>query len=111
MQKLVRILVNSLYRENNRNDFTEEYISKSEYWMSTEHDERVLEHWKLPTRDYIVNLKQNDGLESETNLKNTMPAHLGSFILSISKRIMSNFLRETVGFTMNNVFPTDTDSL
>ena len=111
MQKLVKIFVNSLYGENNRNDFTEECNSKSEHWMSTEYDERVLEHWKLPTRDYIKKLKQNDGLESETNLKNTMPAHLGSYILSISKRINSNFLREIDGLKMNNVFHTNTDSL
>ena len=33
----------------------------------------------LPISEFIVRLKQDGGLECETNIKNTMPAHLGSF--------------------------------
>ena len=64
----------------------------------------------MPNGEYIVNLKQDDGLECDTDLKNTMPAHLGSFILSNSKRIMNDFIREINAFK-NNVYYTDNDSL
>ena len=36
--------------------------------MSIEHDERVLDSWRLSNRDKIVNLKQDEGLECETVL-------------------------------------------
>ena len=40
----------SLYGENLRKDITEEYKCKSENWMSTENDERVLDYWRLANR-------------------------------------------------------------
>ena len=61
--------------------------------------------------NYIVKLKEDDGLDSEIDIKNTMPSHLGSFILSNSKRIMNNFIRVIDGFKNNNIYYTDTDSL
>ena len=42
---------------------------------------------------------------------NTMPLHLGAFVLSNSKRILNNFVHAIDGFYTNNVFYTDTDSL
>ena len=62
--------------------------------MSTEYDEKVLDYWWLAIGEYLVKLKQDDGLECESELKSTMPARSGSFILSNSKRIMNNFIRE-----------------
>ena len=44
------------------------------------------------------------------DIKNAFTAHLGAFVLSNSKRIMSNFVRGTNGFYNNNVKYTDTDS-
>ena len=43
-------------------------------------------------------------------MKNTLPGHLGAFILSNRQRIMNNFDREINGF-YNNIYYTDTDSL
>ena len=40
-----------------------------------------------------------------------MPAHLCSFILSHSKRILNNFRCEIDGLKANNMFYLDTDSL
>ena len=40
-----------------------------------------------------------------------MPGHLGAFILSNSKRIMSRFIREINGFYSNNIYYGDTDSI
>ena len=78
--------------------------------MSTEYDERLPDYWRLSNGEYIVKLKQHEGLEGETDLKITMPADLGSVILS-NKRIINNFLREVYGLKNNNVYYTDTDSL
>ena len=80
---MVRIIVNILQRNISKSH-------KSEIWMRTEYDARGLDYWALANRKYIVKLKQNDGLGCETYLKNTMPAHLGSFILSKSKRKLNH---------------------
>ena len=79
--------------------------------MSTEYDERVLDYWRLPKREYTLKLKQDDGLKWETELKNTMPVPLGSFVLNNSKGFVNNFIREIDGFKTNNVYYTDTESL
>ena len=42
---------------------------------------------------------------------NTKPLHLGSFVLSNSKRIMNNFIHAINGFHTNDVYYTDTDCL
>ena len=111
MEKLVKTILNSLYGENIRKDITEKYCCKSEHWMSTQYDENVLDYWKLPNDEYIVKLKEDEGLNSDLDVKITMPSHLGSFILSNSKRIMNNFIRVINGFKTNNIYYTDTDSL
>ena len=47
MQLLVKLLLNSLYGEQIRNDIGEKIICKSEAWMMTEYDERVIDYWKI----------------------------------------------------------------
>ena len=44
-------------------------------------------------------------------LKMTLPSILGAFILSKSKRIMNNFIRELNGFDNNNIYHGDTNSI
>ena len=51
------------------------------------------------------------GLEDEVKKLNTMPLHLGAFVLSNCKRIMNNFIHAINGFYTNDVYYTDTDSL
>ena len=51
------------------------------------------------------------GLEDKMRKMNTMPLHLGAFVLSNSKRIMNNFIHAIGGFYTNDVYYTDTDSL
>ena len=43
MQLLVKLIMSALYGEFLRNDITESYQCKSEMWMQTEYDERVLD--------------------------------------------------------------------
>ena len=51
------------------------------------------------------------GLEDEVKKLNTMPLHLGAFVLSNSKRIMNNFIHAINGFYTNEVYYTDTDAI
>ena len=79
--------------------------------MKTEFDESVLDYWKLPNGNYLVKMKKEDGLDDDCDIKNTLPAVLGAFILSNSKRIMNNFIREINGFYNYSIYYGDTDSL
>ena len=111
LQLLVKLLMNSLYGENIRKDIEEKFACKSEMWMQTEYDERVKDYWKIGGKNYIVKMIDDKGLEDEVKKLNTMPLHLGSFVLSNSKRIMINFIHAINGFYTNDVYYTDTDSL
>ena len=103
--------MNSLYGVQIRRDINESYYCKSETWMKTEFDENVLDYWKLPNGNYIVKMKKDDGIDDDCDIKNTLPAVLGVFILGNSRRIMNKFIRETNGFYKSNIYYTDTDSL
>ena len=111
MQLLVKLLMNSLYGEQIRKDIEEKFACKSEYWMQTEYDERVKDYWKISGINYIVKMIDDAGLEDGVKKLNTMPLHLGAFVLSNSKRIMNNFIHAINGFYTNDVYYTDTDSL
>ena len=82
MQLLVKLLMNSLYGEQIRKDIEEKFASKSEMWMQTEYDERVKDYWKISNINYIVKMIDDRGLEDEIKKNNTMPLHLGAFVLS-----------------------------
>ena len=58
MQKLVKLIMNSLYGVQIRKDIDQSYKCKSQHWMETEYDENVLDYWKLPNGNYIVKLKK-----------------------------------------------------
>ena len=110
MQGLAKLIMNSLYGVQIRKDIDQSYKCKSQHWMETEYDENVLDYWRLPNGNYIVKFKKDDGLEEDNDVKNTLPSHLGDFILSNSKRNMNNFIREINGFHNNSIYYGDTDS-
>ena len=83
---------------------------KTEHWLQTEYDDNVLDYWKLPNGNKIVNLETDDGLVGDIDFKNTLRSYLGAFILSNSKRIMKKFIREVNGFYNNSICYGDTDS-
>ena len=62
--------------------------------MKTEFDEIVLEYWRLPNGNYIVKMKRDDELDDDCDIKITLPAVLGAFILAITRKIMNKFIRE-----------------
>ena len=111
MQRLVELILNSLYGVQIRKDINESYYCKSEIWIKTEFDENVSDYWRLPNGIYIVKMKKDDGLDDDCDIKKTLPAVLGAFILSNTKRIMNNFSREKNGFCNNSIYYGDTDSL
>ena len=111
MHLIVELIMNSLYGEQISKDFEESYQCKSKMWMMTEYDDRVLDYQKINYGNYILKLKDDEGMQVEDKKVNTMPLHLGAFVLSNSKRSMNNFIHAIDGFYTNDVFYTDTDSL
>ena len=111
MQGLVKLFMNSLYGIQIRRDISESYYCKSETWMKTDIDENGLDYWRLPNGNYIVKMKKDNGLDDDCDIKNGLLAVLGAFILTCSKRIMNNFIREINVFYNNSIYYGDTDSL
>ena len=111
MQGLFKLIMNSLYGCQIGKNIDTTYHSKSEHWMKTEYDEKILDYWKLPHGNKFVKMKKDDRLDDDCDIKIILPAHLGAFIVSDSKRIMNHFIGEINGFYNNNVFYTDMDSL
>ena len=111
MQLLKKILMNSLYGEQKRKDIEGKFAGKSEAWMMSDNDERVKEYWKIPGSNHIVEMIHDAGLEVEIRTLNTMPLHLGSFVLSNIIQIMNNFIHAINGLYTNDFYYTDTDNL
>ena len=63
MQLLVKLIMNALYGEFLRKDILESYQCKSEIWMMTEYDERVLDFQKIDYGNYTVKMKDDEGLQ------------------------------------------------
>ena len=80
MQLLVKLIMNALYGEFLRKDITESYQCKSEMWMQTEYDERVLEYQKINYGNYIVKMEDDEGLQDAVKKVNTLPLQLAVFI-------------------------------
>ena len=111
MQLLVKLLMNSLYGENKRTDIEEKFACKLEAWMMSEYYNLVEDYWKIGYGKYIVKMIDDVGFEDDVKKLNTMPLHLGAFVLSNSKRIMNSFNQAVDGFHTNDFYYTDTDSL
>ena len=70
----------------------------------TEYDERVLDYQKFNYENYIVKMKDDEGLEDEIKKANTIPLQLAVFILSNSKRLMNSFIHAIGGFFLQTTF-------
>ena len=77
----------------------------------SEYDERVKDYCRISHGNCIVKIIDDKGLEDEVKIINTMPLHLGAFVLSNSKRVMKDFIHANKGFYTNNFYYGDTDSL
>ena len=92
MQLLVTFSVNSLYGEKIRKVFPEKLAFKSEYWMHSEYDERIIEYWKVSNGNKNVKKIHDRRLEGEVKRLNNKPLQLSAYVLSNSRRIMNNFI-------------------
>ena len=81
--------------------------------MKENFDDRVKEWFPLKNGNLIVKLQDDEGVDGFDKAKsiNTMPSHFGSCILSHSKRLMKDIIKQINGFYSNNIYYTDTDSL
>ena len=81
--------------------------------MGENFDDRVKEWFPLKNGNLIVKLEDDEGVDDYDKAKsvNTMPSHFGRYILSHSKRLMNNVIKQINGFYNNNIYYTDTDSL
>ena len=57
--------MNGLYGEQIRKDIEESSSCKSEAWMMSEYDERVLDYQKIIYGIYLVKCKGDNGLQDE----------------------------------------------
>ena len=80
MHLLVELFMNSFYGEFLAKDILESYQCKSEMWMMTKFDERVLDYQKIIHGRYIVKLKEDEGIEDEVKKVNTLPLQRAVFI-------------------------------
>ena len=103
--------MDSLYGVQSQKDNIESYKSKSKHWIETDYDYNVLDYWILSNGKYIVKLKKDDGIDGDNVVRNTSPSHLGAFMLSNSKLIMNNFIREINWLYYNSKHYGDTVSL
>ena len=71
----------------------------------------MLDYWRLPNGNFIMKIRKDDRSDGENDVKNTLQSHSGAFILSNSKRIMNNFIREINGLYNIGIYYGDTDSL
>ena len=64
----------SLYGEFQRKVIDENFECKSEALMMSEYEERVLDYQKIKNGNYIVKLKDDEGLGDEVKKVNTLPS-------------------------------------
>ena len=81
MQLLVKLIRNSLYREQVRKDTEESFACKSEAWMMTEYDEKVKEYLKISHAIFIFKMIDDKELEDDVKKLKILPFHLGVFVL------------------------------
>ena len=76
-------------------------------------DDRVKVRFPLKNGNLIVNLEDDEGVDDYDKAKsvNTMPSHFGRYILSHSKRLMNDVIKQIGAFYNNSIYYTDTDSL
>ena len=81
--------------------------------MKENFDDRVKEWFPLTNGIFIVKIEDDEGIDDYEKAKsvNTLPSHFGSLILSQSKRMMNNVIKQIGGFYNNSIYYIDTDSL
>ena len=111
MHLLVKLNMNSLYGEQIRKDIEENYHCKTENWIMTEYDERVLNYRKINYGNNMVKMEGDAGLEGEVKKGQHHAFSPGAFVLSNSKRSMNDFIHAIDGFNTIDLYYEGTDSM
>ncbi|ESO99376.1 hypothetical protein LOTGIDRAFT_158463 [Lottia gigantea] len=109
----MKLLGNSLYGKSIQKDiFTTRHLW-NEATLQANFDSRVKTYEKINDTQYIVETEIEEKEITTEDRKSTRltPSHLGSFVLSHSKKIMNNFIHVINGFYKPEIYYTDTDSL
>ena len=103
----------SVYGGNIRNDIDEEYVCVNETWMRENFDDGVKEWFSLKNGNSILKLEDEKGVDDyyKTKPLNKKPSHFCSYILSQSKRILSEVINQIAGFCNNCIYYGNTDSM
>ena len=116
---LIKLLLNSLYGKTVQKDI----LTSNHLWnrktLETNYCELIKNYEKVKNDLYYVEKeieetefkKSYTFMMKEKEYTNLMPSHLGSFILSHSRRIMNNFILTINGFKEPKIYYTDTDSI
>ena len=113
LQNLPRKIGLSVYGDSIRKDINEEYKCFTETCMRENFGDRVKEWFPLKNGNLIVKLEDEEGIDDYDKAKSisTMPSHFGCYILSHSKMMMNDVIKQIGGFYNNSFYSTDTDSL
>ena len=103
----------SVYGGNIRKDINEGYKCVTETWMRENFNDRVKEWFPLKSGKILVKIEDDESVDDydKAKSKNTMPSQFGTFILSHSKRLMNDVIKQIEGFYINSIYYTDTNSL
>ena len=113
MQTLPKKVSNAVYGGCIRKDIEESYKCVTQNWMKNEYDESGIEWFPLKNGNIMVKIKDKEGVDDESISKkvNSQSCHLGSVILSHSKRLMKDVILALDGFKHNKIYYGDTDSV
>ncbi|ESO98773.1 hypothetical protein LOTGIDRAFT_158719 [Lottia gigantea] len=109
----MKLLGNSLYGKSIQKDITTSRHLWSEATLKANFDSHVKSYPKVNETQYIVEINEEEKEFDCTPPKCTRltASHLGSFVLSHSKKIINNFIHVIDGFYKPEIYYTDTDSL
>ncbi|ESO82848.1 hypothetical protein LOTGIDRAFT_155884 [Lottia gigantea] len=108
----MKLLGNALYGKSIQKDISSSKHLWSEVTLKANFDSHVKHYEKINDTQYIVDIEEEEKeIEAPKSTTRLTPSHLGSFVLSHSKKIMNNFIHVIDGFYQPEIYYTDTDSL
>ena len=112
-QNLAKKIDLSVYGGNIRKDINEENKCVTEHWMKENFDDRVKKTSPLKNGNLIIKLQNDEGADDFDKPRsiNTMPSLFGSCILSHSKKVMNEVIKQMGGFCKNSIYYGDTDNM
>ena len=113
LQTLTKKVSNAVYGGCIRKHIEESYKGVTQSWMKNEYDESVIEGFPLKNGNIMVKIKDKEGVNDEGISKkfNSQSCHLGSFLLSQSKRLMNDVKLALDCFKNNKIYYGGTDSI